>query len=284
MSEHRISCHPNVSIGLPVYNGAASIARALKALLGQTFTEFELVISDNHSTDGTYHICQQFASEDSRIRLFRQPETINPWRNFHFVLERSTGHFFKWHAHDDWMTETSLELMVHELRSNPLLVGTKLAQTTEDDWPEPKRRYDFSLEGNYYERVMQFLWHCWVSHSAFYGLFRREPLLTFHFQKLFRLHPLFAADWFIVIHLLGVGSIRSVSEATLILGNGGASQESDRITNTQHLMIEKFVPLFRFSSCLVRNILRSKEMSALRKLRIISKLFGINKFIFTKLL
>ncbi|HKN52024.1 MAG TPA: glycosyltransferase, partial [Amycolatopsis sp.] len=59
---------PRLSLGLPVYNGEEYLAESLDALLGQTYEDFELIISDNASTDGTDEICRQYADKDSRIR------------------------------------------------------------------------------------------------------------------------------------------------------------------------------------------------------------------------
>ena len=67
---------PRLSIGLPVYNGADYLAQSLDALLGQTFEDFELIISSNASTDQTDDICQAYAARDRRIRFFRQPTNI----------------------------------------------------------------------------------------------------------------------------------------------------------------------------------------------------------------
>ena len=60
---------PRVSIAVPVYNGERYVAQALDSLLAQTYTDFELVIVDNCSTDGTEDICRSFASRDQRVGL-----------------------------------------------------------------------------------------------------------------------------------------------------------------------------------------------------------------------
>jgi glycosyltransferase involved in cell wall biosynthesis len=93
---------PKVSIGMPVYNGEQYVRRALDSLLAQTFSDFELIISDNASTDRTYDICKQYVLNDSRIILYKQTKNIGPHGNFRFVLEKSQGEYFFWAAHDDW--------------------------------------------------------------------------------------------------------------------------------------------------------------------------------------
>jgi glycosyltransferase involved in cell wall biosynthesis len=71
---------PTVSIGLPVHNGAAFLAEAIESILAQTFADFELVISDNASTDRTPEICRSYAAADGRIRYYRQETTSAPRR------------------------------------------------------------------------------------------------------------------------------------------------------------------------------------------------------------
>jgi glycosyltransferase involved in cell wall biosynthesis len=92
---------PRVTIGLPVYNGAQFIEEALDSLLAQTFTDFELIISDNASTDQTEQICRSYAARDKRIRYLRQAHNIGAGNNFNYVFERASGEYFKWVAHDD---------------------------------------------------------------------------------------------------------------------------------------------------------------------------------------
>ena len=80
MSSNQIS--PRVSIGLIVYNGSASVAFAIQSFIDQTFHDFELIISDNASSDETEAICRNFASMDSRIRYIRQTQNIGAIANF----------------------------------------------------------------------------------------------------------------------------------------------------------------------------------------------------------
>lgn len=90
-----------VSIGMPVYNGEKYIREALDSLLGQSFANFELIISDNASTDGTEGICLEYAAQDARIRYIRQPKNLGALANFKFVLDEAQGEYFMWAAADD---------------------------------------------------------------------------------------------------------------------------------------------------------------------------------------
>src|ERR1017187_2035195 len=92
---------PTVSIGMPVYNGEEYIRRALDSLLAQTFTDFELIISDNASSDATPEICTAYAKADLRIRHVRQQTNMGPSRNFSFLAKEARGKYFMWAAHDD---------------------------------------------------------------------------------------------------------------------------------------------------------------------------------------
>jgi len=92
---------PTVSIGMPVYNGEKHLPSALNSLLAQTFADFELIISDNASTDGTQSICREYAGRDRRIRYFRQGENRGGNANFQFVLDQARGAYFMWASHDD---------------------------------------------------------------------------------------------------------------------------------------------------------------------------------------
>jgi glycosyltransferase involved in cell wall biosynthesis len=116
--ENTTKTTPKVSIGMPVYNGVSFIREALDSLMGQTFPDFELIISDNASTDGTTEICREYAKMDSRIIYTRQTTNIGAVANFDFVLDQAGGQYFMWAAHDDvWsrnFIEALLEIVEHQ--------------------------------------------------------------------------------------------------------------------------------------------------------------------------
>jgi glycosyltransferase involved in cell wall biosynthesis len=113
-----------ISIGLPVYNGEFFIEQSLNHILSQTKSNFELIISDNASTDNTSKICQKFAKSDNRIHYFRQEKTIGPMKNFNFVLKKAKSKYFAWTAVDDYILPTFLEKNVKELESDENLIGS----------------------------------------------------------------------------------------------------------------------------------------------------------------
>jgi glycosyltransferase involved in cell wall biosynthesis len=92
---------PKLSIGLPVYNGERYLGSALEALLGQTFGQFEIVLCDNASTDGTADIAARYARADARVRVHRNRRNVGGAPNFNLTFALSSGPFFKWAAHDD---------------------------------------------------------------------------------------------------------------------------------------------------------------------------------------
>ena len=115
--------HPRVtvSIGLPVYNGAAFVAEAIDSILAQTFGEFELVVSDNASTDATGRICRAYAARDARVRYHRLASNVGAILNFEHVyrLCANGGRYFKWAAHDDVIEPRFLEACVGALDATP---------------------------------------------------------------------------------------------------------------------------------------------------------------------
>lgn len=113
---------PRLSIGLAVYNGENFLAQSIEALLGQTYEDFELIISDNASTDGTAGICHRYAKQDSRIRYFRQPRNIGCAPNHNFTIHQARGELFKSAAHDDLYGKNLLRLCIEALDERPEVV------------------------------------------------------------------------------------------------------------------------------------------------------------------
>lgn len=96
-----MSERPLVSVGVPVYNGEKYLRQALASLAAQDYENFELIISDNASTDATPKICGEFGARDGRVRYMRQEVNRgSPW-NFKYVAGEARGKYFMWAAHDD---------------------------------------------------------------------------------------------------------------------------------------------------------------------------------------
>jgi glycosyltransferase involved in cell wall biosynthesis len=113
---------PRVSIGMPVFNGEKYIEEALDSILNQTFPCFELIISDNASTDRTQQICLDYAAKDRRIRYYRNEKNIGAPNNFNRVFELSAGEYFKWAAYDDVVDREYLQKCVSVLDKEPSIV------------------------------------------------------------------------------------------------------------------------------------------------------------------
>ncbi|MDQ3003033.1 MAG: glycosyltransferase [Fibrobacterota bacterium] len=106
---------PLVSIGLPVYNGQKYLEACLKNLLAQTWADFEIIISDNASTDGTAAICERFATQDPRVRYYREDRNRGAAWNYTNVLNLASGRYFRWSAYDDLISPDFVEVCVKRL-------------------------------------------------------------------------------------------------------------------------------------------------------------------------
>src|SRR5690349_18986725 len=106
---------PRVSIGLPVYNGERFVGDAIQCVLDQTYSNWELIICDNCSTDRTLSICRTFADQDRRIRIYQNPRNMGVCFNYREVFRLSSGEYFKWMAHDDLFAPDFVASCVEEL-------------------------------------------------------------------------------------------------------------------------------------------------------------------------
>jgi glycosyltransferase involved in cell wall biosynthesis len=201
---------PIVSIGLPVYNGEKSIERALKSILAQDFEDFELIISDNASTDGTGRICETYAKRDHRITYTRNETNIGVSPNHDRVFKLSRGKYFAWSAHDMEQLPGMLSRCVREMNLAPptvVLAYPRCEQVDEHGLPfggevesiasahsRPHRRL-----GRVIERIGYVTQH--------YGLFAPEALSKT------RLNGSYASsDFVLTAELAMLGEIREIPE------------------------------------------------------------------------
>jgi glycosyltransferase involved in cell wall biosynthesis len=163
---------------MPVYNSALWIESALDSLMSQTFGEFELIISDNASTDETYAICQRYARQDPRVRLMRNSVNLGANRNYLAVLQVATGKYFKWASSNDLCSPTFIERCVTALErdSSAVLACPRSALFAEHIGDaEP---YDHDLELEQDDPADRFIgMHARMGlNNAFNGVIRREAL------------------------------------------------------------------------------------------------------------
>lgn len=171
---------PKVCIGMPVYNGAAFIRPALDSLLAQTFTDFELIISDNASTDTTGSICQQYVARDCRVKYIKQTVNRGPLANFKFVLDRAKSEYFMWAAaddiwHKDYINRCALSL---DQDMNIAVAFAKYWTISRMYSPLKMRHFpdmSFLSDDDPFTRISNFVLLKEPSHKAnlIYGLWRR---------------------------------------------------------------------------------------------------------------
>jgi glycosyltransferase involved in cell wall biosynthesis len=195
---------PQISIGLPVYNGLPYVRELIESMLAQSFTDFELVICDNASTDGTEALCRGYAQADARVKYFRNPTNIGLIPNFNKVFELATAPFYKWAASDDLYEPTYLEACFPAIRDNPGVSlshsQTMLVSETGEALPydpalhacaDPHTNRLWLLDrdncaeaGSRVSRFRDVLVHQ-IMCAPIYGLMRREQLLHTGLHKSF---------------------------------------------------------------------------------------------------
>jgi len=211
-----------ITVGMPVYNERKYITETLDSLLSQTYENFEVVISDNNSQDGTYEILQQYAKKDKRIKLFKQPKNIGSLKNFRFVLEQAQTPYFIWLAgHDIWhqkLLEKLLKAFTDSKDENIILtfpkfqiIGTEISYGYEgtEKLDDPIQRYIFGFN---------------VICDIIYGLWKTDIL------KKLRIRYIFAPDRFLLLQASLLGKFKSVDEVLFFRRDtGGALPLQDAI-------------------------------------------------------
>jgi glycosyltransferase involved in cell wall biosynthesis len=174
---------PLVSIGLPVYNGQTFITEAIECLLAQTFSDWELIISDNASTDTTMSICLAFAKKDSRIRVYPNERNMGFCQNHNRVFQLSRGRYFKWMADDDLFGAEFLECCIKELEKDDrvVLAFPKIAYVDAGGKPLGSQvNSDLSINGPTaalrVSQIMRLAAEGMDIISSQYGLIRRDIL------------------------------------------------------------------------------------------------------------
>lgn len=160
---------------MPVYNGEKFIKKALDSLLAQTFTDFELIISDNASTDSTALICKEYANKDKRIKYIRQTENRGGKFNFNFVCQKACADYFMWAAVDDIWDKDFIKTLYDAIRTDKNNVAAFCPYNFINEhgqFVEDVRKIDYS--GSIIRRLYKFIWH--YDDRFIYGLFKTNMI------------------------------------------------------------------------------------------------------------
>lgn len=173
---------PLVSIGLPVFNGELHIRRALDSLLAQEFEDFELIISDNASTDATQQICLEYASKDPRVRYHRNETNLGYVKNFNRVFELSSGKHFMWAADHDIWDPRFLPRCVEVLERDPSVVLCYPRAASIDYEGKVIEGIDLNLDTRGLGKLRRFHAVLWKLDHRYpiYGLIRSSTLERTH--------------------------------------------------------------------------------------------------------
>lgn len=228
---------PKVSIGVPVYNGQNFIRARLNSILNQSFTDFEVIISDNNSTDLTLKICKEYAKKDKRIRLTKQEKNMGIFWNYKFVLDNSKGDYFVIANADDLWENNFLKENIQILNSDQSVVVScgKIIRygSIENEFQSKgsdtkiKKIYKkfrrgfrpfniYSVTGDFQTKAKFCLRKCnfWIQ----FGVFRRKELQKSMFNK-----PFYGWDYALVINMLRYGDVHVVNKILMRFYSKGAS-------------------------------------------------------------
>lgn len=181
MPSSAVQSQPRVSIALPVYNGERYVARTIESLLSQTFGDFELIITDNASTDATGDICRAFAARDARVRYHRAEQNCGVAANFRWGYELATAPYFKWQAADDLCAPTFLEKCVAALDADPSVILAFAQTLIIDENDQAVRSNEYDADADLPQPYKRFSRLVNVNHRVhgaheLYGVIRREAL------------------------------------------------------------------------------------------------------------
>ena len=263
-----------LSIGMPVYNGELFIERAIESILAQTFTDFELIISDNASTDSTQEICQNFSKKDDRIRIFKQEKNIGIHRNFYFLLSQAKGEYFAWAAVDDYLDKDFMEKNLKVLESHNSIVSSigkiipygteslKIDSKLVDTSNYPKFLKNYVKRGRHKKMVdtgpvsgdintkIRTLLKITKSLGRWYGVHRTEQLKQCIVKR-----PFIDVEVAVFLNLLKLGDFYEESSTTLYEFDEGISSSGiiNLAKNSEHNAFEIIFPFYPFTKWVLQN-------------------------------
>ncbi len=250
-----IMIEPLVSIGMAVYNGEKHIRQALDSLLAQDYSHFELIISDNASTDKTQEICREYKSLDSRIRYYRNYTNIGALHNFDRAFDLAIGEYFMFACHDDYWKPNYISSCLKEFRKSKGIVSVG---TECDSIGSKTNKLNFTDKGLStvgLSPAKRFLHYKTTLHNGnhiggiFYGLHKRDVL-----GKVMPMPKIVASDHIIMFALCFQSEFATVHERLMVKRTGGSSNTLKGISQSHGIRN----PLLVYGTYFTREFLLDK--------------------------
>lgn len=200
---------PRISVGLPVYNGQQFLTQSIESILSQTFEDFELIISDNASSDDTEKICRAFQEQDKRVVYSRNAENIGAADNYNILVAKARAPYFRWQNADDYIEPQSHQLCLDELEKHPECVmsfGKTKIVDAKGDLLETYEDNIHITDPKPAERFIRFRKNVGQT-NAIYGLMRIDALRKTHLFRKFK-----ASDTNFMGELCLHGTFRQIPE------------------------------------------------------------------------
>ena len=255
---------PSVSVGLPTYNRARSLKRAIESVLAQDYPNLELVISDNASSDRTQAMCQEYAARDARVRYIRQPSNRGALTNFQAVLDAADGHYFMWLGDDDWLQDSYVTGCVKTLLAQPemsLVSGVARYFDGERLVFEGVRMN--LLQESPADRVTGFYEQV-SDNGTFYGISQRALLAALPTSNRI------GSDWFLIAALALKGKILTLDNVVVSRAHDGVSSDLGSLALKSGLSKQKALRPYQ---AIARNAFRDimHESPAFAELSVVSR-------------
>jgi hypothetical protein len=218
---------PLIGVGIPTYNRAGKLARAVESVLGQTHRHLELVISDNASTDETESLCRDLCGRDSRVRYLRAATNRGPTANFNVLFGEMHGDYVMLLSDDDWLDGDYLAGCLAELRRRPeLSLACGIAHYFRDGAAMSERVDMQLMENSPIRRVVHYLRDV-DENSVFYGLMPRAVLL-----RAAPLRNVLGNDWLLAASIAAQGKVATITTTAINRELGGTSADFARLART----------------------------------------------------
>ena len=275
---------PLISIGLPVKDGFKNrsqndinLEKSLNSILNQTYKNLEIIISDNCSVDETKKFLDKISLIDKRIRLFTQKKEISWAENYKFVLEKSSGKYFKWNAADDLISENFIEENFIFLEKNLDFVCSSSKFFYENN---KNNIHKFNLDKDLYSRLSGFFKIRHISHNILYSLVRRECMYkTVDISK-----DYWAVDWMFDLDLLINGKFKTIENGFISFGTKGISKKKEFLDRAPYKKKKIYIllPFYELMKRLFLNTIFSNKLSLVEKISLYFKSLKINMYFFLK--